>query len=103
LLLACSGGVARADTLVMSVTHYGWTGAPMADGDYPYVGALACPYWMFAASAEVVMPDGEVYPCTDTGGGLDDVRGYPDLDFYGGFAQGEGRWGYTVTVEVVYP
>lgn len=72
LLLVLGGaGTARmaqaeSSTTSVRVTHYYWTGNPMASGTYPYHGAAACSY-NFPFGTMLRFWDGRVVTCLDRG------------------------------------
>ena len=78
------------------VSHYWSTGNPMADGQMPFVGAVACSSDIGFGST-VITPDGQAWQCLDTG--ALDGWGFSRTDFYGFDAESVyGDW-LTVTVE----
>jgi hypothetical protein len=72
------------------ITHYWDTGEPMADGEFPFIGAAACSSDI-GFKATVVMENGDTYRCLDTG--LLDGWGYSRIDVYGFDAEAVyGEW-----------
>lgn len=83
-------------TVEVRVSHYWETAQPMADGDWPYIGAVACDSSIGLGST-VITPDGAQWYCADTG--MLDGWGFDRVDFFGFDA--EAVYGEWVTVQVV--
>ena len=78
------------------ITHYEDSGYPMADGEMPYIGAIACSYDL-PLGTWVVTPDGLAWQCLDRGLLYGEGTW---LDFYG--VDAESLYGPWADVEV-YP
>jgi hypothetical protein len=60
------GGRTRAEPVAVRVTHYTWTGSPMASGIWPYHGAAACSF-NFPMGTIIRFRDGREVTCLDRG------------------------------------